>query len=318
MADKSSSINVNDVKILLEKITEGATSDKIPLSELLRLCMRLGKLLHNDELMTWAIAELNGYKTKEELPEYRILPTQVSGHFSGSFGSGIRNAHIPQMVIDKDHRDNLFTNYIFDPVAELEQLTKGDKSETLHSYWSADVIAYYQQKEIYQGMVLSSAWRILTKAALTGILDTIRTRILEFSLRIEQELNLDELDTEKEKDIEVKPSTVSQVFNNTIYGGNVSMANTGNTTQQMIQIQKGDIAGLHDYLGKLGVTKPLLEELDEALEADATSENKPGPKTTNWISRIMILIGKGSLALATNAAGSLIASAIMKYLGVSS
>jgi hypothetical protein len=53
-----------------------------------------------------------------------------------------------------------------DPIAELEQLTIGDMSQTLQTYWPADVVAYYQRTQIYEDMVLATAWKILTKSSL--------------------------------------------------------------------------------------------------------------------------------------------------------
>jgi len=310
-------IDIAEVVGLIEKIKDGATGNKTPLSEILRLCLRLGKQLGNNQLSSWALAELNGYKSEKELPDYRIQKAQVRGHFSGPFGSGIKNAQIPQYIIEEKHKDWLFTNYFLDPVAELEQLTLGDKDQTLQSYWPADIIAYYQQKEIYQGMVLSTAWRLLTKSTLGGVLDTVRTRVLEFVLSIEDELNIKNQGNKKE--VEVNPPTaekVSQSVHNIIYGGNVSVGNIGETVQQIITIQQGNLAALKKYLKDLGITDNLLVELDHALEEDEKSTIQPGSAVSGWLSRIMIMIGRGTLSVASNTAGSLIAAALMQYLGI--
>jgi AbiTii len=310
-------IEVAEIIDLIEKIKDGATSSKAPLSEVLRLCLRLGKQLGNDQLSSWASAELNGYKSEKELPDYRKQIAQVRGHFSGPFGSGIRNAQIPQFSInDDEHRKRLFTSYFFDPVAELEQLTSGDKSETLQSFWPADIVAYYQLKEIYQGMVLSTAWRELSKSSLAGVLDTIRTRVLEFVLSIEDELNIKSQGNKKEVEVnQLTSDKVSQIVHNVIYGGNVSIGNIGDTVQQIITIQPGDLASLKKYLKELGLTDNLLEELDQALEKDIESPKQPGAATSSWLSRVMIMIGRGSISVTSNAAGSLIATALMQYLG---
>src|SRR2546428_5275653 len=92
---------------LLRRINEGATNSQTPLGEVLRLCLRLGKLLNNRELSNWAKAEAGGYESSNNLPDYRIFETGALGTFSGAYGSGIDNAPIPKFHIEKEHWDML-------------------------------------------------------------------------------------------------------------------------------------------------------------------------------------------------------------------
>src|SRR6266567_3116132 len=105
---------------LLRRINEGATNSQTPLGEVLRLCLRLGRLLNNKELSDWAKAEAGGYKSTDDLPDYRIFNTEVRGSFSGPFGSGLSNVSIPQAVVEEEHRDTLFTVPMTQPVGALE------------------------------------------------------------------------------------------------------------------------------------------------------------------------------------------------------
>ena len=277
--------------------------------------MQLGGLLQSAELSKWARDELNGYSSKDELPDYRVHESEVHGHFFGPFGSGLKNAPIPMMNIEKEH-EWLFTNYLTGPVAELERLAnEGAPGDALMSQWPADAIAYYQQK-FYENMALGSAWRVISKAQIVGILDTVRTRVLEFVIQIEGEIGATDIGKNDEVvSMGLSSEKVSQTVNNIIYGGNVAIGNIGDTTQTSIQVKPGDLVGLKKYLRGIGVTEQLLGELDEALKLDAKSGDQPGPATRSWISRIMILLGTGALAVGTNAAGSLIAGAVMQYLG---
>jgi hypothetical protein len=303
-----------EVLELLDRIEDGATGQKMSVPELLRLCMRLGASLQTDELVKWAKYELNGYSSRDELPDYRQSESQVLGHFSGPFGRELRNAPIPRMNVNKDHHW-LFTNYMTEPVAELELLAGGDPSSALQAQWPADAIALYQEK-FYEHMVLTSAWRVMSKAAIAGILDTIRTRVLEFVLQTRNELGIEKISSKGEPPRINKPKLekVPQIVNNTIYGGNQAFGNVGDTTQNSTQIQPGDLASLKEYLRQLGLTDEIIDDLDDALSADADSKNQPGPATRSWLSRVMIKIGSGTLSVASNAAGSLIATALMQYL----
>ncbi len=188
-AKQTPDTNTSEIVDLLRRISDGATSSNVPLSDVLRLCMRLGRLLDNKELSDWAKAEAGGYDNADSVPSYRIFDTNVRGTFLGPMGSGLKNAHIPKAVIEKEHRDNLFMVYMTQPVGELERLTSRSSdsdSNALTISWPADAIMYYQQKEIYQGLALSSAWQTMTTTVIAGVLEVIRTRILEFVLAIEE------------------------------------------------------------------------------------------------------------------------------------
>lgn len=309
----------DEVVSLLERVTEGATSEKTSITEVLRLCLRLAVHLQNEELKTWAQTELNGYPSKKDLPDYRVLGSQVKGNFAGWGGREMRNAGIPQMVIDEDDRDWLFTNYMTEPVATLEELSKGDKSEPLRAPWPTDIVAFYQRKEIYEGFTLVEAWRLVSKAAVSGIIDTVRTRILEFALSIGQEIDFKKKPGATVDEI-VKPSPekVTQIVHNTIYGGaNVAVGNSGSTVQNNIQVIPGDFESLKQYLKGIGLTDSLIDDLDAALEKDQSNAEQPGPATSGWLARTMIMIGKGSLSVGSNTAGSLISTALMQFLGLS-
>lgn len=315
----------DEILSLLNRIEEASTSSVVSLTEVLRLCMRLGKQLDNQELIEWAQNEASGYDDANDLPDYRKISSESRGDFYGPFGSGVKNAHIPNSAIEKGHREILCNVYMFEPVAELEALTTDDNSGggSLQVMWSGDLIAYYQQKEMYtNGLRLASAWRIMTKQKLTGVLETIRTRVLNFVLKIEEELEINDSSKKTAKDsktIGTKNSTVTQIFHNTIYGGNLSQGSNAQTSQvsMNINVEEKNIKSLKQYLKQLGIQDKDLEELEVALNKDGEYKKKPGPAVSSWIAKTTLLGIKGGLSVASNVAGSLIAGAIMKYYGVS-
>lgn len=318
MKDKNS--KSQETVALLKRIREGSTSSEVSLGEILRLCMRLGKQLNNEELVTWARMEASGYTDAEDLPDYRKLPSESRGTFFGPFGSGIKNAHIPSNLIEKDHKEILCNVYVFEPVNELEDLARGGsgKSNLLELPWPSNFIAYYQRKEIYENnLVLASAWRVMTKQKLLGILETVRTRVLDFVLQIEETLGLDsEVSDEDTKITQPQPKEIQQVFNNTIYGGNVALGNSGDVNQQTINVQKGDFDSLRLYMEQLGIKKADINTLEQAISEDKNPTNGLGPAVSKWLAKATALGLKGSLSVASNVAGSLLASALMRYYGI--
>jgi len=304
---------------LLRQINEGATNSQTSLGEVMRLCLRLGKLLNNRELSNWAKAEARGYESTDSLPDYRIFETQVRGTFSGPFGSGVKNASIPKILIKEEHRDTLFNAYIMQSVGELERLVSGSTdTNSLTIPWSGDVIWYYQQQELLQGHALVAAEQVMTTTHIVGILEVIRARVLEFVLVIEEELGIDAMNYDNKKPLETpSQEKINQVFNTTIHGGtSFAFGNAGTTNQYATQVQPGDLQGLKEKLAQLGITEDLLNDLDTALDKDADSQEQPGSHVQGWLSRVMIKVGQGTLQLVSATATTVVMAEVRRFLGL--
>ena len=87
---------------LLEDIQAAAVDAKSDLGTLLRKCKVLAAHLGSKPLEEWLIWESNGYPGHIKVPNYRVWPLDVKGNFSGPFGSGLRNAPIPLVLIPKE------------------------------------------------------------------------------------------------------------------------------------------------------------------------------------------------------------------------
>lgn len=205
---------------------------------------------------------------------------------------------------------------------ELEDLATNTntKGNVLTIKWSGDAIAIYQDRELYSnGLQLASAWQVISQQVLVGILETIRTRVLDFILQIEQTLG-DELLKETEETI-LKSSDqekISQVFHNTIYtnDGNVAIGNTGSVKQTIINVKQGNLESLKEYLSELGINKQQISELEDAIERDGEPQEEIGSEVSNWIMSITVFALKGGLSVASNLVASLLASAILRYYGM--
>ena len=303
-----------------QKIRDGATGSDVPLGELLRLCMRLGKQLSNEELVSWARNEASGYKNANDLPDYRVIQTQVNGSFNGPMSSSIRGIQIPPSLIDERHRKVLFSAELMESVGQIEAYSKSTSGDMFQLPWPGDVIRYYQRKQFFEGnYVIESAYRVMSTQSFAGVLETIRTRVLDFILQIEEELGLDIDQSDENAELEeVSSQSVTTVFHNTIYGGNVSLANAGNINIDSININVGNLDQLKSYLHSLGID----EEDISSLEGIIQEEPKPvkggfGPKVSRWLSKVSVKALKGGLSVGRDIATSLITKALMLYFGMS-
>src|SRR5205814_48939 len=91
----------------------------------------------------------------------------------------------------------------------------------------------------------------------------------------------------------VAQETVSSIVNNTFYGGTnvVATSSPGAVQNVTVSFDPGDLAGLLDHLGGLGVEKEDLDELAEAIKEDGDARDEPsgfGRRVTAWLGRMSV------------------------------
>lgn len=240
---------------LLREIQDIAVDSKVDISTLLRKCKILSARLGSPEFKMWVDRELLGYTDHTTLPDYRILKVHSKGHFSGPFQSGLRNADIPISCLPAELQESYSHSYIVSPVASLENMIANSDGGSAHEPWNPTFVAFIGQ-EIYQGMNCMQAWKSIPINALNGILDIIRTKVLNFALEIESEnpeageapLNSNPLPPEK----------LHNIVNNYIYGGNNNLATNSSNVEQT-----NNISGNNDeiFMKLLDVVKDTEETL---------------------------------------------------------
>lgn len=214
---------------LLREIQSAAIDSSVPLTTLLRKCKVLAARLGNDEFKSWIDHELNGYQSKGDLPEYRVVNVNSKGHFSGPFQSGLRNANIPMTCMPEGFRESLSHTYLMQPVAALEDLVARSSSSTLSEAWNPDIVAHHGG-DIYQDMSCMQAWKVIPIGALVAAIDTIRTRVLNFVLDVEAKAP--EAGEAPLNSNPLPQDLVQQIFNTNIYGDVQNLANASPGVQQ--------------------------------------------------------------------------------------
>jgi hypothetical protein len=84
----------------------------------------LGSKIRSNDLEEWVKHESEGYPQDAVLPDYRIVGVTYKGTFSGPFGSGIKNAPIPPILI-KTFANDSWNNYsVRESIAAVDELVK--------------------------------------------------------------------------------------------------------------------------------------------------------------------------------------------------
>ena len=302
--------------MLLDDIVELATDNKQPITTLLRKCIVLAHQLKNERLKTWANEELNGYSSIDKLPEYRTLPAAATGLFIGPGWARFQQG-IPSAVLEKHHRKFAEIVYVAQPVGTLEDTLRSGSESNLSFPWSANLVAYYQDK-LQSGWQLFSAHQTVPKSTIAGIIDTVRTRVLNMALEIQSEVG--------EKDEDLKQITaeeskmVDQTIVNNIYGGNVYLSSGSSTmTATTIQQQQQNIiAGDWEHLAKVlrsaGISEHELNELSTAVKGDGKTM---GARVKDWIEKTAPKVLSSGVKVGVAVGQSLLLEYLKQYYGLS-
>lgn len=300
---------------LLEKIIDGATSDDIKLVTLLRQCLVLAEEMGNESLAAWATSELNGYPDHNALPEYRILGITAKGMFLGPMGAQINNHPLAAGIMKEEHRLWATTAYLKEPVTSYERLS-GDpeKNGCAVMNWPADLTVFYQSK-FFKGYALNRAWQEISMGAIAGVVDTVRTRILQFGLDIRKSVGAEKVQYSSQ------PARVEQAVQTIIYGGtNIIHSAVGDHAQFGGQrlVVEGDFSSLSERLGEAGVPREKVVELEAAIAGDK-ADGAPkgfGGRVAGWLQGAGAFIGKEGAKVASGEATKAVTTAVLSYFGM--
>jgi len=296
--------------VLLDKIIELATDNQQPLTVLLRQCIVLGYELKNDRLKAWANHELNGYGDSEEMPGYRIVNAPAVGTFSAGYYFPTVKRPIPSFAMEKEHRSAAETVRLTEPVSSYEDIfnTEGN---TLGFPWDSNLIHYYQSRFI-ERHALINAVQELPKSAIAGLLDTIRTRVLNMALELKAEIGESDADLKKVKQDSAEAEKVSHIVQTQIFGGTVYIA-TGEQNVNVQNIAVGNWADLKKVLNESGIGEKDVAELSQALQQD---DKTMGTTVRGWISRNAGKVFNSGLQVGVSVGTTILTQYIKRHLGL--
>ncbi|HLO51582.1 MAG TPA: hypothetical protein VK211_24425, partial [Kamptonema sp.] len=178
---------------LLRQIQDNSCNPDFQVADLLRQCKILAARLDYKPLKIWVENELNGYPDNESVPEYRIIKRVL---LQGSFENGFRvYRNIPFRLNTKDKKKTntiLNTIYFIQGVSNLKSLVETNKSantDKLSIPLSLDIASNLGMfvENLSPDYICISAAQVINVSSVVNMLDTIKTKILDFTLEIEAE-----------------------------------------------------------------------------------------------------------------------------------
>ena len=300
---------------LIDEIIELLSADAGNLTEALIKTKILLHKIGQKDLVEWVNNELNGYDDPDLVPEYRILGAQVLGNLA-SIAWQVTAHPIPVMHLSDSYRESLEVAKMAEPLAVLEQFASG-KDKKLRRPIPLEA-NFELGKTLADGVQIQSAWSEIQISGVTRILTTVRSRLLDFLLELNEEFGGD-LDDEQVEKL-AKTSNAENIFNHAIFGDNATVIlGSGNSTKVTATVSKGDFESLAKTLRDNAVADEEIEELKGAIALDATnqppSKGEFGPAVKSWMQKMLYKAVEASWQVELGIASSLLATALQRFYG---
>lgn len=297
---------------IIDEIIEELTNKDNHLTDILIKTKVLAFKLKNSELTTWIDNELNGY-SKGDLPDYRVMECQIIGTISNGFQRA-NNYPIPLVALKKEQAEMIRTMRLAQSISTLDEFIHNKEVRKLSMNIPPEFYGYLS-KDFENGFVIEIAKREVDKSQIIQTLTAVRSKLLDFLLKLNEELG----DTE-----DIKPLTegsakekVASLFNSAVFGNNTTIIVGDHNTQTVTNVTKGDFNSLSKLLEESGISKGEIEELKAMIDTDNFQSDKKefGVQVKGWISKMLGKAMDNSWKIGLGAAGQLLADAIGTYYG---
>jgi hypothetical protein len=297
---------MNSLVLELQSLAAAPDTD---IASLLRKAMLVAGKLQLNEFRMWIDHELDGYKDDSPVPTYRM--TRGTLHVVNPF-HGLQ----PFIVPDREIADKLLLIEIRDPIGNLIHLLGESKSKTFQYPLPDDTVSFLMEA---QGSLSPlPPVRLVSSGAIATVIEGIRTQVLDWAIKLEQEGILGEgmVFSMEEK----QKASTSQTIHIQTFSGVLGDVTGSNVIKQSFsqRVHAGDMASLCEAIRKVGGSESDIAELTTAIAADPKPQSSTslGPQTSNWIGRMVAKAASGGLAIGVEAAGNLLAKAVLMYYGI--
>jgi hypothetical protein len=279
------------------------------------MCKLLAARISHQQFAEWVDRELNGYPDVESLPEYRVVPVDSYGSFHGSFSRANR-LQIAVSILPKELQERFKNAYMGSSISAYTSLLEGDKDGSIQEPWPL-ALALHHASKLTPDMQCVAAWKEIPIGAIVRLMDSVKTRILGFTIDLEREAP-NAGDTPIGSQPPLSNEKMTQIFNTNITGNVGNVSNAGENFSQTALIKVGDWGSLEKYLTDVGLKPAELEgmqtELDKAV-ASGKDEEKTNVAGT-WVGRLAAKVMRGASGVGLEVSAAGIAKAIAAYLGL--
>ncbi len=286
-----------------------------PISPIIMKLRLLAAKLGSEQMEEWVRFEAEGYPQAVDLPEYRIHGMSFIGQFSGPFGSGIKNAPIPPYLIGEFAGKDWEHFRIRYSAAAVDSIVAEGNGVTL----DLANLALLIQGKVYENMACNQLSGYVSHSAFVEVSNAIRNRILELTINLEK--SIPEVSGAELSSFEKNTETVTQVFQQTVYGGVTHIQNTGANQNIVVAVKQENLESLINGLSNAGLNDEDAEELatlisKEPLENNTEGKADFGKGVRTWLGKRVTQGADAGIAGGVSALINVAKEAALQYWGL--
>ena len=297
---------------LLDEIQMDLTNVDARIANTLRKALVLAHEIRSPELQQWAMSELNGY-SDDDVPSYRQIHPQVFGTLGDRLGRTRNRVPIPIVGLPEKIKSLVHGFAVTDGVASLEQtIASGDPE--LYSPFIPEVAGLLSKElQLPNGATLLNAYQVIPSQQFSGVLDSVKTKLLAFVLELERS----NVTPEAVSNGDVEPGLVRAAVSINIYGNNNVVASGQDIHQELKGIQKGDLDSLVGYLRFHNVCDEDLRELKDVVSVEPGPTNGGfGPKVSAFIGKLVEKAAGGTWKIGLEKASAVLGESFKTFYGI--
>lgn len=294
---------------LVHQLQAEAVDDSSSISGLLMKAKLVASKLGLNDITEWIEFELSGYPYRTETPDYRRFSCRPQAFNPYVGWIPIDLGGIPEKILYE-----FTTVYLQESISNVEKhVADSGRLEVQMPHTLTEMLYIGHDR----GSRFKISWRF-SAFALSGVLTTVKGKILSWSLDLEKQGILGEGVNFSLREKEIASMIFKNDFNGAVIHNNGVMAShTADLKQENTMSVGWSFDSLKDELKKLGINDAEIDELKVAIEsseqpltAEGFSEN-----VSNWIAKIAGKAMQGGLKVGGVVAVGVIAKLITTHLG---
>lgn len=290
---------------LVVELQRDALDRNVRVSDLLRKAFVVSKKLNIQDMQQWICCELNGYEVGVEIPDYREVSgtPKVINPYHGLQSINIQSASLA---------DSLSRTRIGQSVGEIDKLSESAENNYLYIDYPIDI-----KNDLMSSMrVPLNPILVIPSIFAISILDSVRNKILDWSLELESQGVIGEGMSFSEKEKQAANPVNYSVTNNIGSMNNSQLQQDSSNANQTLTVTQSELADVESFIKELKeqisqipLSQPEQDELHSEILTVDTQLSSPKPKS---------LIIKESLksirALLEGVTASMVASGLLAKL----
>lgn len=148
--------------------------------------------LENENIMSWVVAELEGYGNEDVIPDYRVMKGVQTGTFIVNYATQYTNSSVPlEILISREEIDDILTTEFRDGISSIQKNLNG---ENRNNYMKTIPTAFCHGISKDELQILSISVKYPPNKV-DGIVLKVKSKLVDIIMELEKQFNnLDELD----------------------------------------------------------------------------------------------------------------------------